>query len=476
MIKSLPGWAGFLLILLLGLTAVSISAAITNDLTLDWNTTGDEDGELLGHAVAAAGDVNGDTFTDIIVGAPKDSSFVYRAGSAFVFHGSAGGTATNANWSAGSDLQGSEFGFAVSSAGDINDDGYDDIIIGAPQYKNGESHEGHVFIYLGSSSGLKTTPQRLLEINQKDAQFGYAVSGAGDVNDDGFDDVLVGANWFENGQATEGAVFLFLGSEAGLAETAVWQYESNEAGALLGTAVAGGGDVNNDGYADILVGAPRLNHEQNLDTGAALLFFGGENGPGAQPDWTVYGTQTDSWFGKAVAFAGDTNQDSYDDILVGAPDFSDEQEHEGAALLYLGGSLPTATAVWRIQSNQAHARLGTAVSSAGDVNNDGMDDALIGAPFFTLDQNEEGRTTLFLGASTGLSLLPAWHSYGDKSETQFGSSVSTASNTNGDSYDDILIGAPQYRINRDLVGKSFLFLGADITVEAHLVYLPMIQR
>jgi hypothetical protein len=465
-----------LLILLLGITAVTTSAAITNDLTLDWNIEGDEDGEMLGNAVASAGDVNGDTFADIIVGAPKDSSFVYRAGSASVYHGSAGGTASNANWSVGSDLQGSEFGFAVSGAGDINDDGYDDVIVGAPQYKNEEAHEGRVYIYLGSSSGLKTTPHRLLEINQKDAQFGYAVSGAGDVNNDGYDDVLIGANWFENGQPTEGTVFLFLGSETGLAETAVWQYESNEAGAVLGTAVAGGGDVNNDGYADILVGAPRLNQDQTADTGAVLIFLGGETRPGTQPDWTFYGPQADSWFGKAVAFAGDTNNDTYDDILVGAPHFSDEQDNEGAAFLYLGGSLPAETAVWRSQSNQANAQMGTAVAGAGDVNHDGMADVLIGTPFFTDDQNEEGRTTLFLGTSTGLSLLPAWHSYGDKAETQFGGSVSGAKNTNSDVYDDILVGAPQFRINRDLVGKSFLFLGADITVDEKHIYLPIIQR
>ena len=473
---NLPGWACYLLILLLGITAVATSAAITDSLTLDWTTEGDEEGELLGNAVASAGDVNGDSFADIIVGAPKDSSFTYRAGSVSVFHGGAGGTATNANWSVGSDLQGSEFGFAVSGAGDINGDGYDDVIVGAPQYKNEQSHEGRAFIYLGSSSGLKNTPHHLLEINQKEAQFGYAVSGAGDVNDDGYDDVLIGANWFENGQATEGAVFLFLGSETGLAETAVWQYESNEAGAVLGTAVAGGGDVNNDGYADILVSAPRMNHDDTANAGAVLLFFGRENGPGAQPDWTVYGPQADSWFGRAVAFAGDTNNDNYADILIGVPYFSDSQDHEGAAFLYLGGSHPATTAVWRTQSNQANAQLGTAVASAGDVNNDGMDDALIGAPFFTFDQDKEGRTTLFLGTASGLSLFPAWHSYGDKAETQFGRSISSAGKTNGDSFDDILVGAPQFRINRDLVGKSFLFLGADINEEVQNVYLPLIQR
>jgi hypothetical protein len=469
-------WAIFLLILLMGTTAVSISATISTSLSLDWIFTGDEDGEAFGTAVAHAGDVNGDGFADILIGAPKDSSFSYRAGSAFVFHGASGGTVASPNWSASSDLQGSDFGFAVASAGDINNDGYDDVVIGAPQYKNGESHEGRVTVFLGSSSGLQTTPHRHLEINLKEAQFGYAVSGAGDVNKDGFDDVLIGANWYENGEATEGAVFLYLGSATGLAETAVWQYQSNETGANLGTAVAGGGDVNNDGYADILVGAPHMDHAETADTGAVLLFLGGETGLAAQPDWIVYGPHTDSLFGNSIAFAGDTNQDNYTDMLVGVPHFNNGETDEGGAFLFMGGTQPAQTAVWQMQANQTNALMGTAVSSAGDVNNDGYDDILIGTAQFTLDQNQEGRVSLYLGTPTGPALLPVWQSYGDKAETQFGSSVSAAGDTNGDGYDDILVGAPLFRINRDLVGKSFLFLGTDITVDQHSVYLPMIVR
>jgi len=475
-IKNGCRWAICLFILLTGITAVSISATTTNDLTLDWTTEGNEDGEALGTSVAHAGDVNGDGFADILVGAPKDSSFTYRAGSALGFHGSAGGTSASANWHVGSDLQGSEFGFSVSSAGDINDDGYDDVVIGAPQYKNGESHEGRVTVFLGSHTGLQTTPHRLLEINLKEAQFGYAVSSAGDVNKDGYDDVLIGANEFENEQPTEGAAFLYLGSDSGLAETAVWQYESNEAGAKLGTAVAGGGDVNNDGYDDILISAPRMNHDETAATGAVMLFLGSETGPNGQPDWIVYGSHEDCWFGKSIAFAGNTNGDDYDDMLIGAPHFSNGENDEGAVYLFMGGSQLAQTAVWQTQSNQANALMGTAVSGAGDVNNDGYDDILIGASHFTVDQKEEGRVSLFLGAPAGVSFLPAWQSSGDKAETQFGSSVSSAGKTNGDLYDDILVGAPLFRINHDLVGKSFLFLGADITVDEQHVYLPMIVR
>lgn len=469
-------WAVVLLLLLMGTTAVSIATTMTTDLTLDWTVTGDEDGEALGRSVAHAGDVNGDGFADILIGAPKDSHFIYRGGSAAVFYGGSSGTASSASWSAGSDLQGSEFGFAVACVGDINNDGYNDVVIGAPQYKNGESHEGRATLFLGSAAGLHTTPQRQLEINLKDAQFGYAVSGAGDVNNDGYDDVLIGANWYENGEATEGAVFLYLGAATGLGETAVWHYESNEAGANLGTAVAGGGDINNDGYADILVGAPRMNHGETADTGAVLLFLGSVTGPAAQPDWTAFGPHTDSWFGKAVAFAGDTNQDNYTDMLVGVPHFNNGETDEGAAFLFSGGTLLAQTAVWQMQSNQANAQLGTAVSSAGDVNNDGFDDILIGAPQFTADQNQEGRITLFLGTQSGASMLPAWQSDGNKAETQFGSSVSSAGDTNGDGYDDILVGAPQFRINRDLVGKSFLFLGTEITADPNAIYLPMVVR
>ena len=245
-------WAILLLVLGVGITAVSTIphaiSATTNTLLLDWTLSGDEKGESLGHAVATAGDVNGDTYADILVGTPKDSNENGKVGMVRLFQGSPGGMPDIPDWMMGSDQSGSLFGQSVSSAGDTNNDGYDDIIIRAPHYKNGEteSAEGRAYIFYGSHSGLTNTPLPL-EIDQQDAQFGYDVSGVGDVNNDGYDDVLVGSRYYTNGQGNEGGAFLYLGSSEGITRTAVWSFEGNQAGAGLGTAVSGAGDVNNDG-------------------------------------------------------------------------------------------------------------------------------------------------------------------------------------------------------------------------------------
>ena len=474
-------WASILLIIGMGITAVftipHVISATINTLLLDWTFNGDEKGESLGHAVATAGDVNGDSYPDILIGTPKDSDEAGKVGIVRLFQGSLGGLPNNANWTMGSDQAGSLFGQSLSSAGDTNNDGYDDIIIGAPHYKNGEteSSEGRAYIFYGSNSGVTNTPITL-EINQQDAQFGYAVSGVGDVNDDGYDDVLVGARYYTNGEGNEGGAFLYLGSSSGITTTAVWSFEGNQVGAGLGTAVSGAGDVNNDGFADILIGAPYLNTTVE-NTGAVFVFFGSSTGPGLLPDWTLAGPHSDSLFGMSVASAGDVNQDSYADMLIGAPHYSNDQENEGAALLYLGKATPlNSIPAWVVESNQMGALMGTAVSGAGDVNDDGYDDVLIGTPLYSDDQAHEGRATIYLGTSVGLTILPAWHGYGDKADTLYGQSVSGAGNFNHDEYADILVGAPDFRANRDPVGQAYAYLGAEITVIKYEVFLPLVQK
>jgi len=473
-------WAILLLVLVIGIKAVILttttSAAISNTLVLDWTFLGDDKGESLGHAVATAGDVNGDTYADILVGTPKDNTTNGKVGSVRVFHGGHGGLTDNATWTATSDQSGSLFGHALSSAGDTNNDGYDDIIIGAPHYKNGEteSDEGRAYIYQGSNDGLTNTPITL-EINQQDAQFGYAVSGAGDVNNDGYDDVLVGSRYYTNGESNEGGAFLYLGSSSGITTTAVWSFEGNQVGAGVGTAVSGAGDINHDGYADIIIGAPYWDTtEENM--GAVFVFFGSSSGLGSQPDCTLIGPYNGSLFGMSVANAGDVNQDNYDDILVGAPNYTNDQENEGAALLFLGKTVPlNQIPAWFGESNQIGALMGTAVSGAGDVNHDGYDDVIIGSPLYSGDQAHEGRATIYLGTNGGLTHLPAWHGYGNKADTLFGQSVSSGGNVNQDEYDDILIGAPGFRASRDPVGQAYAFLGNELSVIQHLVYLPLIQ-
>ncbi len=181
------------------------------------------------------------------------------------------------DWMGESNQVDAEYGFcAVSTAGDVNDDGYDDVIIGAPCYDNGQINEGRSYVYYGSSSGLSTIANWTMEINQDSAAFGTGCA-AGDVNNDGYDDVIVGACQWTNGEVGEGAAYLYLGSSAGLSGTAQWTVESNQDSSGLGFQCSAEGDVNGDGYNDVIIGA-YLYDNGEIDEGAAFMYYGNSTG------------------------------------------------------------------------------------------------------------------------------------------------------------------------------------------------------
>src|SRR5262249_46536930 len=115
-------------------------------------------------------------------------------------------------WSAGSDQVNASFGYSVSSAGDVNGDGYADVIVGRPPFDNGQGAEGRPFLYLGSARGLSPIPVWTAECDQDSANFGYSVATAGDVNRDGYTDVIVGASMFDGAAKNEGRAYVYLGS------------------------------------------------------------------------------------------------------------------------------------------------------------------------------------------------------------------------------------------------------------------------
>src|SRR6185436_18950919 len=119
------------------------------------------------------------------------------------------------------------------TAGDVNGDGYADVIVGASLYDNGQTDEGKAFVYLGSAAGLASTPAWSAESDQAFAHFGVSVGTAGDVNGDGYADVIVGADMYDNGQTNEGRAYVYLGSASGLSLTAAWTAESDQASANL---------------------------------------------------------------------------------------------------------------------------------------------------------------------------------------------------------------------------------------------------
>ncbi|MBL8767652.1 MAG: FG-GAP repeat protein, partial [Planctomycetes bacterium] len=265
-----------------------------------------------GLSVASAGDVNGDGFADVIVGAPYFDQGTNDEGMAFVFLGSANGVASTSAWSAEGNQFGALFGSSVASAGDVNGDGFGDVIVGAPEINvapgQGTTHEGQAYVYLGSATGLATTPAWTQTVPQSNALFGCSVASAGDVDGDGFDDVVVGAKLLDNGQSNEGRAFLFRGSASGLAAVPAWTAESDVANAQFGSSVASAGDVNGDGFADVVVGAYNLTNGITSE-GKAYQYLGSATGLAPAPAWTFEGSQFFALFGYSVASAGDVNGD-----------------------------------------------------------------------------------------------------------------------------------------------------------------------
>ncbi len=282
--------------------------------------------------------MNGDGYSDVIVGAYAANSFV---GKAYLYLGGASGLSASAGWTTAGEASSDYFGCSVATAGDVNGDGYSDVIVGAWPYS---SSVGKAYLFLGSASGLSVATSWTAVGETPGDGFGISVATAGDVNGDGYSDVIVGA-YGANGFA--GKAYLYLGGASGLSASAGWTRSGQAAYDCFGYSVASAGDVNGDGYSDIIVGAHELTNIYDNE-GRAYVYLGGPTGPAATAGWTAEGGQTTAWFGCSVATAGDVNGDGYSDIIVGAHGYSNGQNFEGRANVYLGASTgPAASAEWR---------------------------------------------------------------------------------------------------------------------------------
>jgi hypothetical protein len=299
----------------------------------DWYKDSDHAGAQFGYSVGTAGDVNGDGYADVIVGAPFYSSPESSEGVASVYHGTPDGLHVVPDWHAEIDQTNALFSSAVGTAGDINGDGYADVIVGAPNWSNGSTSEGGAWVYLGSGSGLSLTHRWHQEGDRYDATYGASVGTAGDVNGDGWSDIIIGAPRWSNGQATEGKAFVYHSTGSSLSLTPAWTKESDTAGTQFGYSVSTAGDVNGDGYADIIVGAVGWH-----DEGGAFLYQGTATGPHIVPNWHAGGGQSGVRFGYSVAGAGDVNGDGYADVVVGAPWYEDLFAQEGRAFVFYGNA------------------------------------------------------------------------------------------------------------------------------------------
>jgi len=425
----------------------------------DFTVDGNQVGALMGAAVCAAGDVNGDGYGDVIIGARSFDNGEANEGRAFLFEGSVAGLATSSAWSAGGDQPGTEFGYSVDSAGDVNGDGFSDVIVGAPSHDNGEVNEGAAFVFHGSTSGLSISADWSGESNTVAALYGSAVATAGDVNGDGYSDVIVGAPMFANGEAGEGGAFLYLGSSGGLGLIAAWATESHQLGASLGTSVSTAGDVNGDGFDDIVVGIPNFDNPENNE-GLTAVYLGSASGPSAVPHWTGEINQAGAFYGASVATAGDVNGDGYSDIIVGAPLYDDGEVNEGRIFVYHGSANGIATQDFSFDQDVAGALYGASVASAGDVNGDGYDDIVVGARFHSNTTSQEGACYVYNGSASGLSGPASFSVEGGQSGAELGRSVASAGDVNGDGYSDIIVGTHFFDLPQNDEGVAVVYAGS----------------
>ena len=439
--------------------AGSMAAAAPLPATANWTAESDQANALLGWAALTAGDVNGDGFSDVVVGAPNwDSPLAQDVGKVFVYHGSASGLGTTPAWTMEGSQAGEQFGYSAGTAGDVNGDGFDDLIVGAVNHTNDQQNEGAVYVYLGSASGLAAVPAWSAEGNQAFSGFGHSVARAGDVNSDGFDDVVIGAPLWESDvlYRDEGRALIFSGGPGGLQPIPSSTYHSFQADARLGASVAGAGDVDGDGFADVIVGAYQYTGTQ-FQEGRAFL-FSGHTGGLTFPIWTGDGGQSSAWYGVRVATAGDTNGDGYSDIIVGTWFAENDQAQEGKAYIYLGSATgPAATPAWTAEGNETFSRFGAWVGTAGDVNGDGLADIIVGQ--WLGGAADEGKAYVYLGSSAGPAVAPAWTATGNQPDGQFGLVVGTAGDVNGDGFSDVIVGAAAQDAPQVDEGRAYVYHG-----------------
>ncbi len=472
----------------------------------DWYAYSKQTKAYFGSALGT-GDFNGDGYYDIAIAAYRFSRGQADEGVVFVWYGSSSGLnggiygdTTNFDWIAEANQPSAYMGSAFGvSAGDFNGDGYDDIAIGAPDFDRGQTNEGAVFVWYGSLSGLNggvngdtTNFDWIAESNQSYACMGECIS-TGDFNGDGYDDIAIGASYYDNPQTSEGAIFVWYGSGTGInngiygnPSNCNWKAESDQNYAHLYQCATG--NFNGDNYDEILTGAIYFSRGEK-DEGAVFMWEGsptglnnGVNGDTTNYSWIAESNEAYSdyktWFGYSIAY-GDFNNDGYTDIAVGAPWYSHGESYEGAVFVWYGTeegfeNRETGNPLncdWMAESNQSEARMGYALT-VNDFNGDGYDDIAVSAPRYSRGESDEGVVFVWYGSAIGLNegingdttnfdwIAESNQPGGWWAIPYFGCELSSG-DYNGDGYSDIAVGAKYFSNGETYEGIAFVWYGSN---------------
>lgn len=382
-------------------------------------------GDYFGRSVSSAGDLNGDGYVDLVVGADgEDPSRRMDAGTASVFYGGALGLSTRASLVLEGTNAGDGFGWSVSGAGDLNHDGFSDLIVGAPLADRAAGADaGVVSVYYGGPTGLAMVPGRVL-VGTLDSRFGFSVSSAGDVNADGFAEIVVGANGDGLAGPMAGAVAIFHGSSSGIPALPSLVLPGREG--WFGFTVSGAGDANGDGFADIAAGELLDSPGGRVSAGSVSIFHGSAAGVAASAARRLEGMSAGDYFGSSVSWAGDTNADGFTDLVVGAASASRGPfTANGLALVFFGRASGLESVAARIFEGAASEDvLGQSVRGVGDTNGDGFSDFAIGAPGVDITGNPNlGTVGVFHGTSGALPAAPFRLLHGSTVNERFGDSI-----------------------------------------------------
>lgn len=407
-------------------------------------------------------DFNGDGYADLVVGVALDDTTDVNAGAVSIYFGGPGSTfETTPNATLLGEAR--EDGFGISVAwGDVNGDGFADLVVGASKNDAAGADAGAAYVYLGGAGdSFDATPDKTLLGATAGDVFGFSVAAA-DVNGDGFADIAVGAPRDGTSGAEAGAAYIYFGApDNGFDDTPDGELVGAAAGDMFGVSLAARGDVDEDGFADVVVGAPR-NDAAGVNAGAAYLFLGGAGSSfDSTPDGELLGLAAGDELGLPVAVVGDVNGDRFEDIVVGARRDSAVSKYAGAAYVYFGGSSFDGVADGVLRGAAAFDQLGTSVSGAGDVNGDGFADVVVGGPLNDAAASAAGAAYIYLGGPGATFDTTADSTVvGARARDVFGSAVAGAGDTNGDGYGDVVVGAPWNDAAGRSAGAVYLFPGA----------------